>query len=65
MKILESYWFSQMAGTVIGIVKVENKIGEIKYYIGSSLGNSQEDDEKHIAERGAKFPIEAGKILMP
>lgn len=65
MKILDSIWFTQMGGTLIGIVKTQNEVGEIKYYIGSCLGDCQETDEKHIAERGAKFPEEAGKVLIP
>lgn len=64
MKILDSVWFTQMGGTLIGIVKVQNEVGEIKYYIGSCLGDDQEKDEKHIAERGARFPSEAGQKLM-
>lgn len=65
MKILGSTWFSQMGGTFIGVVKTQNEAGEIKYYIGSCLGDNQEDDEKHIAEAGAKFPEDAGKIILP
>lgn len=65
MKILGSTWFTQMGGTLIGIVKTQNDIGEIKYYIGSCFGDCQEEDEKSIAERGAKFPEAAGKILIP
>lgn len=64
MKILDSVWFTQMGGTLIGIVKVQNEAEEIKYYIGSCFGDSQEDDEKHIAERGARFPSAAGEKLM-
>lgn len=64
MKILDSVWFTQMGGTLIGIVKVQNEVGEIKYYIGSCFGDSPKEDEKHIAERGARFPSEAGEKLM-
>jgi len=65
MKILGSTWLTQMGGTLIGVVKTENSVGEIKYYIGSCFGDCQEEDEKIIAERGAKFPEAAGKILIP
>jgi len=67
MKILGSLWFSPM-GNLIGIVKVQTEYNGIKYYIGSFASGtfkSQEEDEKVIAERGAKFPEEAGKLLMP
>jgi hypothetical protein len=65
MKILGSIWFTQMGGTLIGIVKTENSVREIKYYVGSCFGDDQKSDEIHIAETGAKFPEAAGKILIP
>jgi hypothetical protein len=63
MKILDSFWFSPMASPIIGIVKCENKIGEIKYYIGTAPGKDQMMDAKHISENGAKFPPIAAEKL--
>jgi hypothetical protein len=65
MKVLDSVWFTQMGGTLIGIIKTENEIGEIKYYIGSVLGDDIKADEEYIASRGAKFPERVGKVLFP
>jgi hypothetical protein len=63
MKILDSFWFSPMASPIIGIVKCENEVGEIKYYIGTAFGNDKMMDEKHISEKGAKFPSIAAEKL--
>jgi hypothetical protein len=64
MKVLEAYWFTPMGGAIIGIVKVETEYDGIKYYIGTGFGMDQEVDARNIAERGAKFPAEAGEKLM-
>jgi len=65
MKILESVWFSPGKGAhLIGIVKTLNEIGEIKFYIGSGKGNDKDEDEKSIAEYGARFPNECGEKLI-
>jgi|GEM_PF-3386930 hypothetical protein len=57
-------WFSP-AGSMplIGIVKVENKMGEIKYYIGTGLGVNEEEDARYISMYGAHFPFESGEKL--
>lgn len=65
MKILDSYWFTPMGASVIGIVKVETEFDGIKYYIGTCSGMDLDGDTKHIAERGAKFPYDAGEKLIP
>jgi len=65
MKILESVWFSPGGGMhLIGIVKTLNKIGEIKFYIGTGIGLDKEEDEKSIAEYGARFPNSCGEKLI-
>lgn len=57
MEIIDSIWFSQMGNkNIIGIVKVKNETGEEKCYIGSAPGILKKEDEKYIANTGAKFP---------
>ena len=63
MKVLDAYWFTPMGSAIIGIVKVETEYDGIKYYIGTASGRNTDDDVKHIAERGAKFPEESAKKL--
>ena len=59
-----------MGGNLIGIVKVQTEYDGIKYYIGPislQYGESleKERDEVNIAETGARFPENAGELLMP
>lgn len=62
MKVLDVKWFC--AWTNVGIVRVENSVGEIGYYIGGFVPtNSDIDDAEHIANWGSHFPSEAGDIL--
>ncbi len=63
MKVLDSIWFHQMGGALIGIVKVQTEYEGIKYFIGTASGVDEEEDAKHIAETGGKFPIEAAEKL--
>ena len=64
MNVINSIWYSQMANTkIIGIVHVVDEYEGDKFYIGSALGNDQADDEQHIAETGATFPLEVGAKL--
>jgi len=71
MKILDSYWFTPMGGDIIGVVKVETDYDGIKFYIGNVYkypgegGLDKKNDEITITERGAKFPQDAGKLLIP
>ena len=65
IKIVNVIWFNQMGSPdIIGIVKVDNGF-DIKFYIGTASGHDLIGDEEHIAETGAKFPLEAGLKLMP
>ena len=64
MKILDSYWFTPMGAPVVGVVKCQNEVGEIKYYIGNDYSNNdQEAAEKYISERGAKVPTHIGEAI--
>ena len=57
MKIIESYWFSNMTSDLpVGIVIMKTSIGELKAYIGNGYGFNREYDENRIAEWGAPFP---------
>ena len=62
--IKEKRWFNP-AGSMppIGIVKVENKNGEVKYYIGTAIGLNEEEDARYISMYGAHFPFESGEKL--
>lgn len=60
ISVLDSMWFSQMMNSKsIGIVKIKNEVGDIKYYIGNADGLDECSDAIHIAETGAKFPVNA------
>jgi len=55
MKVLHSYWFSDMSGGHMGIVVGEDeRTKERKAYIGIAGGHNQEDDIAAIAARGQK-----------
>lgn len=64
MKILDCTWFSPGAGmATIGVVKTINETDEIKFYIGTGGGVSEEADKKRIAEYGAYVPRAVGNLL--
>jgi len=55
-KIITSAWYPQTDGSVVGIVEVEDEVlKQRKLYIGHGKGINRDEDEKHIAENGAKF----------
>lgn len=58
MKIIDSYWFTGfgMLGCV-GVIFVESA-GKRKVYVGSALGQNQEQDERFIVENGGKLELE-------
>jgi len=73
MKVIGSTWFSEMGSvTPIGIVLVEfNKAeqqdfgaGKLAAYIGKPAGLSKEKDEKSIVCTGARFPVDAAKMMI-
>lgn len=63
MNVLESIWFTPMGGACIGIVMVETDHDGLVFYIGMGVGVNQQNDEKLIAERGARFPWHVGMEL--
>lgn len=64
MKILGSYWYNPGGALgCIGVVKVENGLGEIKYFIGIGKGLDLKGDEISIRNYGAKFSKEMGDLL--
>jgi len=64
MKVIDAYWFSQMGNvSIIGIVKVFDEFDGDKYFIGTAPGDDKEEDQRHIADTGAKFPKEVGDLL--
>lgn len=62
-RIVDSTWFTQMGGGVIGVVMVDTEYDGLCFYIGNGVGYNQETDEQHIAARGARFPYTAGLAL--
>lgn len=62
--VINSYWFSQMGNfETIGIVHVADEYDGDKFFIGTARGEDKLDDEQHIADTGAKFPLEVGAKL--
>jgi hypothetical protein len=62
--IINSTWFSQLGhpGT-IGIVHMLDEFDGDLFFIGTADGYDKIDDERHIADTGGKFPIDAGLKL--
>lgn len=61
MKIFEAIWFGGC-----GIVRVEDDLEGIKYYIRdyeTTVDKKEIDDCKYIVEHGYIFPKEAGDVL--
>lgn len=58
LELLGIEWFND-----IGIARVRNEVGEIKYYIKSVEGFSEEDDTMNVVAYGNKFPKVAGDAL--
>lgn len=64
MKIIDTSWFTEQEGTTIGIVVIENEIGDRKAYIGTGAGYDEDVDRRHISERGDKvMPQTLERIL--
>ena len=62
MTPVSARWFTQLQGC-IGIVKVIDGNGAIRYYIGQASGVDEKDDMQQIAMTGARFFYSAGKVL--
>jgi len=60
INILNSVWFSPLAGPAIGIVIIDNGYEE-RAHIGHAAGHDQVQDEQSIAKTGAKFPLKQAK----
>jgi len=60
-KILDSTWFSTMAGDHFGIVIVDAGNEQKKAYIGKATGANQGQDEQLIAQRGT--PVDVVHLL--
>ena len=58
--VLESMWFTPMGGACIGVVMVDTPYDGIVFYIGLGAGANKSNDERLIAERGARFPYHVG-----
>lgn len=58
MKIIDTIWFTSMYFT-IGIVIIENEMGERKAYMGTGSGTDEAADVKRISEWGAKLDLVA------
>lgn len=61
-EILDAIWFSNGSGC-IGIVKVRS-YDEIKFYISSVPGLSEDADKHYVADYGSRFPHAAGMELL-
>lgn len=61
MKILNTLWFTQLGGPLIGVVDVDFEDGEgVQSYIGTGNGWDEQADAKHIALCGARFTLPTG-----
>ncbi len=65
LKILNSVWFTEMGSTrPIGIILCEDLVTkEVKSFIGTGDGFSQQMDQNSIDEKGAKFPVPLAKMM--
>jgi hypothetical protein len=57
-KIIDSRWYGGVNSA--GIVKTQNRNGEIAYYIGSQ---NYGDSPREVADYGGIFPKEIGDII--
>lgn len=60
-KIIQTWWFTSTQ-SCIGIVEIENSIGEHKFYIGTGNGFNKELDAEFIAAFGAPFYPEVFEV---
>lgn len=54
-EILNATWYTPIGGECIGIVRYKTLSGEVKYYIGNGLGQSENVDAQIIVNTGARF----------
>ncbi len=63
IKITEVHWFNIPAGCC-GIVKTQNEVNEIKFYIGGATGMDPEIDKQMIAQTGQKIDPERVAVFL-
>ena len=55
-KILDTYWFTEAYHPHhFGMVKVEDEMGKVRYFIGNCTGQSESIDAEKIANWGAEI----------
>lgn len=59
IKILNVCWFTQMAVpyNTLGIVTIENEMGERKAYLGTASGKDMQKDMEYIVDYGARLRL--------
>lgn len=67
MKVTNSKWFNQYGNfSTIGIVVGTGDAGDMRCCVGSGqISNSEDADKEYIAQTGAKFPLQAARVLFP
>lgn len=61
-KILSAYWFTEAYHPHhFGMVKVQDDMGKIRYFIGNCTGHSEQADAKAIADWGAEINPQKAK----
>jgi len=55
-KILDVYWISGIK--TIGIVAVENDMGEVSFRIAPIAGENMDEDQKYIRDHGMKLYVD-------
>lgn len=64
MKVLKVFWFGNFGVNILGIIKAQDNITkEIKFYIGTGKGESEETDIEIILAGGQKYTEEQFKNL--
>lgn len=55
-KIVDSWWFCNLTGDCIGIIKTEDEVTkEIKFRIGNGQGINEDSDAEFIKNYGSQF----------
>ena len=56
IKVVDSWWFTDISGKVIGIVKTKDTLsGEIKFRIGNGYGLNKDEDVAMVINLGSRF----------
>jgi hypothetical protein len=63
-KIVENLWFTELGSPrPIGIIVVENEVGDRKAYIGTGMGGDEGLDSQRVAGNGAKLSKSTLQLL--